>query len=261
MSIIQHRRIILQSCSGFSNTSESKSIRKLNMICDDITLVECTLSELHKHIDFLKTGAIPVGSVKFVNTVMELLEIQLPQFYTLNCTDIPRHFYGRQISTVNKSDVIKLPGYFIKPIEIKQFSGFIYRGSDVENYHTEYEREQFQQFQQLSMDVKLFQSEIVDILAEWRCYIHRGILIKTCQYDDGVDDRVLCSTFIDSVLEYLKGETLALDIGLLSNGKYVIIELNDAYAIGKYKELSDDAYLDFISTRWNEIFYYGGYSI
>ena len=259
MSFLRKNRIILQTGLDTS-TTESKAIRLLSMIRDDIILIECSFKDLPKHVEFLKEGAIPVGSVEFVNYVLRLLNIQLPQFHSLNDMKVPQYYYGRDIFIFKKHKIVKdyygTP-FFIKPVAIKLFSGFVYKGDNIDAYTSEYDKEQFNQFNCLPPQTPIYKTGLLNITAEWRCYVLKGNLVSVCQYDDGVADIIPNQNFINSILKHFTGETLAIDIGLLDSGQYVIIELNDAYAIGKYKDISNKDYLDFIATRWYEIFHYG----
>ena len=51
----------------------------------------------------------------------------------------------------------------------------------------------------------------------------------------------------------IKQHCIANDIGLLDNGEFAVVELNDAWACGKYKEISNADYYRFLRTRWDEI--------
>jgi len=236
-----------------SNSSESRCIRKLSMVKDNLNLIECDLADINKHTDHFINGAIPVGSVEFVNRVIELLKIPYYGFNSLDLIKFPIEFYRRNISIGNKSELNESP-IFIKPVTTKLFSGFIYRGDNINSYSSEYELEQYNIFKNIPYDLLIYQSDLISIQAEWRCYITNGKVISICQYDDSVDDKVPSSKFISDCLKYIKTETLALDIGQLKNGKYVIIELNDAFAIGKYNGISDSDYFEFIKNRWNELY-------
>lgn len=80
-------------------------------------------------------------------------------------------------------------------------------------------------------------------------YILDGTILSICQYSDDCEDRTPDSDFIEKCLECIGNKTLALDIGLLKNGDYTVIELNEARSIGKYQGLSDKDYFDFLLTR------------
>lgn len=254
--------IILQIHNEF--VSESRCIRKLSMIRDDIKIYETKYEDLDKYKDLLLQGAIPVGSVEFTKYCMKLANIKYPIFYTydndLTCPYGNYNFYNRNIIEGNKAYFleniyfINYEDCFIKPKETKLFTGFIFKGFDITKYSSDFELECYNKFITIPNSIELYISEVINIKAEWRCYINKGKLVSVCQYDDSEKDLIPNSDFINKCLEKLGNRTLALDIGLLDSGEYVVIELNDAWAIGKYSGISDNDYFDFIVTRWKEIY-------
>lgn len=47
--------------------------------------------------------------------------------------------------------------------------------------------------------------------------------------------------------------SFALDLGILSTGEIALVEMNDAFSIGKYNGIDDETYAKFLITRWNEL--------
>ena len=47
--------------------------------------------------------------------------------------------------------------------------------------------------------------------------------------------------------------SFALDLGILSTGEVAVIEVNDAFSIGKYNGIDDETYAKFLITRWEEL--------
>lgn len=47
--------------------------------------------------------------------------------------------------------------------------------------------------------------------------------------------------------------SFALDLGILSTGEVAVIEVNDAFSIGKYNGIDDETYAKFVIARWNEL--------
>ena len=45
----------------------------------------------------------------------------------------------------------------------------------------------------------------------------------------------------------------ALDLGVLSTGEVALIEMNDAFSIGKYNGIDDKTYAEFVITRWEDL--------
>lgn len=48
-------------------------------------------------------------------------------------------------------------------------------------------------------------------------------------------------------------KAFALDLGILSTGEVALVEMNDAFSIGKYNGISDETYAKFVITRWEEL--------
>ena len=48
-------------------------------------------------------------------------------------------------------------------------------------------------------------------------------------------------------------KAFVLDLGVLSTGEVAVIEVNDAFSIGKYNGIDDETYAKFVITRWNEL--------
>lgn len=48
-------------------------------------------------------------------------------------------------------------------------------------------------------------------------------------------------------------KAFVLDLGVLSTGEVALIEMNDAFSIGKYDGIDDETYAKFLITRWEEL--------
>ncbi len=233
-----------------SNTAEVRAISQYTAICDGIEVIRCEYDDLRHNLHELKDGAMPVGSVEFVRRAMQLIGIDQPEFNPYP-DDMP---YARGIR--------KRPAYhlfsrnedtFIKPVQLKRFNGFVYRGMDGYAYD-DHDLEQLKQFMKFRLDDEIYMSNVVNFVAEWRCYYLHGELLAVCRYDDGDDEYIeYIDEFISSLQKYVNNATMAVDIGVLDNEKYCVIECNDAWAIGKYDGISNKHYFEFLSARWDEI--------
>ena len=133
--------------------------------------------------------------------------------------------------------------YFIKPFDIKLFTGFIldqmiYSSiSDVPD-------------NTMVMVYEVFKSHIK---SEFRCYIHRDKVVDIRNYSGDL----FCSPseeYLTSVINSNKEFPIAytIDIGVLENGENVVVEYNDMWAIGNYG-MSNDDYLKLLKARYFEI--------
>ena len=109
----------------------------------------------------------------------------------------------------------------------------------------------------------VFASEPVQWLCEWRCYVVGGRLLWWERYDpDGEDDAPEPSppAVEDMIAAYqASGEApagYALDVGVLSDGRTALVEVNDGYAIGFYGKVTParaDAYLRLLVARYEQL--------
>lgn len=239
-------KVILQK----SNTAEIRSISQYAAICDGIEVIHSQYDDLQHYIDELKAGTMPVGSVEFVQFAMRLIGVKQPGF-----NPYPDEFYyGRGI---RKGPAYKLFSRnevtFIKPVQLKRFNGFVYRGMDGYAYDN-HDMEQLKQFISLPMSEEIYLSNVVNFVAEWRCYYLHGELLAVCRYDDNDEEYEVDDEFISSLQKHVNNATMAVDIGkLLDNDEFCVVECNDAWAIGKYNGISNKQYFEFLSARWDEI--------
>jgi len=100
-------------------------------------------------------------------------------------------------------------------------------------------------------------SEVVPFISEFRFYIIRSQVICRENYDgdarDGVDEAIV----LDAIAKLdAAGQSLAayaIDFGLLSTGQTALVEMNDGFSVGTYREISAKDYTDFTVTRWSEL--------
>jgi hypothetical protein len=243
-------KIILQP----STSSEYRSIKHMSALLDDIQLTIATYDSLVDHTDDLKLGAMPVGSVEYVQHAMDLAGIKRPAFRTYPFME-DEFLYGRRISVATVHHAIEKRQVFVKPVTLKAFTGFVYNGP----YHAyeDFEKEQMQAFMELDRSPTtqfVYCSKPVKFIAEWRLYITKGKFTACTRYDDNPEEYELPTGYVMAMLKLFQGETLALDLGLIEHGRHVIVEANDAWAIGKYQGISPKDYLTFLQTRWAELF-------
>ena len=107
-------------------------------------------------------------------------------------------------------------------------------------------------------------SEPLDILAEWRCFILYDRLLDVRPYGlllDGSRESGFCN-YDSSVLRGMmsaftqwenRPAACAMDICLTKDGRTLLVEFNDAYALGCYG-LAQVYYAKMISARWSQLF-------
>ncbi len=177
-----------------------------------------------------------------------------------NIPDYPKeleHFLGRKLwrDTINSfsSDENKWSyGYFIKPTKEKLFTGKVVKSINdligCGHYDDNYE---------------IIVSEPLDILAEWRCFILYDEIIDVRSYGSWIDStkKSYLYHYDSNVLEAMinafsvwKDRPMAcsMDICFTKEGKTLLVELNDAYALASYG-LQNIQYAKLISARWSQL--------
>ena len=105
----------------------------------------------------------------------------------------------------------------------------------------------------LPFDYPIWISEVVEFIAEWRCFILNGSVLDVrfytgdyhAQFDATVIDEAIAS-WEDSPAAY------GLDIGVTRDGRTLIVEVNDGYSLGNYG-LSPMKAIKFYKARWQEM--------
>lgn len=204
----------------------------------------------------LKSFDLIVGSVEFMRESFEKMGVKQPPnlSYPADLTS----YLGRTVSSVEERFSLsyaheRMP-CFVKPQMLKAFTGFVYRGLD--HPYDEHDREQLEVF--LSHQGDIWISEAIELLCEWRFYILDGTILGQARYDpEGLDDApepdLRCVQ--GAIKDFSSGPSAyTLDFGVTSHGQTVLIEANDAWAIGLYgKALSAAQYFEFLYRRFSEI--------
>lgn len=204
--------------------------------------------------DLIKREDIVLDYIEQCNEIFKKFNVDP---YICDYPDIFNVFLGRRIwkDTINSisSDEKKWSaGYFVKPVKDKIFTGKIIRniydligcGSDDENY-------------------EVFVSEPLDILAEWRCFIRYDQILDIRPYGMLMDRTRESyqfhydSTMVGEMMNVFKKwdqrpASCSMDICLTKDGRTLLVEVNDAYALGCYG-LPGTIYAKFISARWSQL--------
>ena len=133
---------------------------------------------------------------------------------------------------------------FIKPVRDKAAHGMVF-SSFQELISSEYAS--------LSPDSEILCSTVVEFISEWRCFVLYGEIVGVRCYrgDHRIwpDDTVIS----DAVYDFVYGPAAyALDFGVTADGRTLLVEMNDAIALGCYG-LQDDLYAKLLSARWAEL--------
>ncbi len=191
-----------------------------------------------KFDNLIKTNLF-VGSVEFMREVFNrigLIDVRLPlnsnrQFEILTLEEA--HNKVKTGSTI-----------FIKPLEIKLFTGLILDGIE------------YSCLKGLPNDTKVlcyepFKSKIE---SEWRIYVYNHKVVDSRNYsgDCFVNPNYRYITNVVNTNKVIFPSTYTIDVGILFSEENVVIEYNDMWAIGNYG-MPNDLYLSLLKSRYFEI--------
>lgn len=114
-----------------------------------------------------------------------------------------------------------------------------------------------------SEDYEVLVSEPLDICAEWRCFILYDEIVDVRPYGLLLDrnrksykyhyDFKVLDYMMEAFISWEKRPTAcSLDICVTKDGQTLLVEINDAYALGCYG-LASIFYAKLISARWSEL--------
>lgn len=223
----------------------------------NIPIARSSYADLPTHAEALKKGQmLPIGSVEFVRKAMLAAGMVEPE--NLTYPEVLRVYLHRNV-TLTRAGLVP-DRSFIKPVQTKAFTGFLYDPEQDEAAYSEHDREQLQAFMDVPADFPVWISEPVQWLSEHRYYVLNGVVCGVGRYDDGPDDapgpdpRVVEE--MASTLTSLKDAPAAfgLDVGVLSSGETALVEVNDAWALGYYLgSMSHTNYLLMLGARWQQL--------
>lgn len=224
-------------------------------------ILRSSTSRLTNHLEALEQGAVPIGSVEFVRQAIALLVLKTPP--PLSYPAPLRSYLHRQLDCIALYDLGRQQtNMFIKPAQsTKLFDGFIYSDTPAQDPSEErFRQEQRMVLTGLHPSTPLYTSTLVNFVSEWRIYVHKHKVIEQARYDDGPDNAPAPSDKVISemIRAYKKGGNTpvaySLDVGVLDSGETALVEVNDAWGLGLYRDLQDhDAYLAMLTDRWSEI--------
>lgn len=162
-----------------------------------------------------------------------------------------KQFLGREVRLIKSSEFLqtqKTYPVFAKPYDvIKAFDGT--------QLMSEFDAHLVLQH----LDVVLAVQPILDIVSEYRMYVSDGRILTLKFYGAGdplmFPDKNMMMECFDFAVQFLPHRSFCLDFGVIvQNGwtKTVLIEPNDAWAIGNYG-LEPYMYVNFLKNRWLQI--------
>ena len=96
-------------------------------------------------------------------------------------------------------------------------------------------------------------SEVVSWIAEWRVFVLRGEVLDVRQYAGHWSLPIHPDWIMAAVRVYKNAPVAyAMDVGRLDDGRWALVEVNDAYDLGTYG-LEVEGYARMLSARWGEL--------
>lgn len=198
-------------------------------------------------VDIIERDDIVLDGIYQVNFVLSKWGI-VPELF--NYPKELELFLGRKvwtdtINSIASDDKKWSAGWFVKPIKEKVFTGRVVKSlSDLVGCGSCYE------------NYEVICSESIDIKREWRVFIRYDEILDIKPYK-GDWHYNYDPNFVDKMLESFKlwkdrPSGCAFDIGVTSDNKTVLVEVNDGYALGCYG-LDSILYAKLISARWSQL--------
>jgi hypothetical protein len=97
-------------------------------------------------------------------------------------------------------------------------------------------------------------SEYVTFASEWRCFVCHGKILDLCRYQGEVfrypDPRVVQGAVRDH--SGVSPAGYGIDFGVLTDGRTVLVEVNDGYSLSPYG-LDSTEYAELLEARWLQL--------
>lgn len=181
-----------------------------------------------------------VGSVEFMKSVFNRVgktNVRLPE-------NSNRDYVVQKLGDVKAlaKDGKKM---FIKPFDIKLFTGFV-----IDNI-------QYSSINGIPDDteVMVYEPFTSPILSEWRCYVHYDKVVDIRNYAGDIYT-IPMKEYLEYIINKNKGNfpnTYVIDVGILEWQKeHVVIEYNDMWGIGNYG-VPNDLYVRMLKERYFNI--------
>lgn len=218
----------------------------------------------YEHLDLarnelLRGNTLVLGSVEFVRKAMAVASIKEPANISY-----PAELWAYLGRKIRLSQAGCIEGrVFVKPTKTKIFTGFIYTPGQ-EGSLDEHDAEQARVLKSLDPSEPVWVSDPIEIATEVRYYIHNGAIVGAGRYDQLESEDLPLpdpSVIEEMIASYGTAAPVAyaIDAGLTTAGETILIECNDAWALGLYRqgaykvELDNPGYFQMLADRWQEI--------
>lgn len=169
---------------------------------------------------------ICIGSVQATNKFFELCGIEPPTY--LGYPEQLKKYLGRSIELTTFGELDMNFPYFVKPAtDVKLFTGDVVDKPT----HLEY----LEKFDNCKSDTKLYKSELVEFVTEYRVSVSQGKIYGMKHYK-GDWMKFIDPLVIDNMIKDFTDcpSAFSLDVGLTDDGRTLLVEVNDYWALGSY---------------------------
>lgn len=209
---------------------------------------------MDRNLDYRLTSFEEVASGKFDSLIRQHLfvgsvEFMREVFNRIGLTDVRLPLNSNreyEIITLAEAHERVKGGekVFIKPIEIKLFTGFVL------------DEAEYTSISSIPLETKVMAYKPFDssLESEWRIYVHKNEIVDSRNYSG--------EFFINPDYEYVKSIiknnkelfpcAYTIDVGILKTGENVVVEYNDMWAIGNYG-VPNGIYIRLLRDRYFEI--------
>lgn len=212
----------------------------------DLLGIETEKFENIRSLD-IKEGEMVFAGVSVMLEVFEMLGGLMPPPLDIPECLIP--FCKREIKIGTLEELSNTSSFpiFVKPAETgKLFAGQVISCKE--------ELDLFQYVDEMcGFQVKVFSSEVVKIISEFRCFVIRGE-IYDCRKYKGEFSATPNFEFIKECVDSYKDAPVAygIDFGVTDKGDTILIEANDGYSLGPYG-FDCYNYTRMMILRWKEL--------
>ncbi len=186
-----------------------------------------------------------VGVAGFICDVYQALDkLKIPRPEVLYYPPELEAFLGRTMRLTTLQEVRRsAQRTFIKPVELKEFTGFVYDGFEPSRRNVVTHDD----------DLKVWACEPVEFLSEYRCFVSEGKILDVRHYK-GDWSKAPNKKTVEAAVQAFKSSPKAygLDFGVTSDGKTLLVEANDGFALGNYG-LHSVLYAKLLAARWEEL--------
>ena len=186
---------------------------------------------------------VVAGYVGIVHRVWDAMGVERASVATWP-RSLERHL-GRRTWTSTLGEIRgRTDPVFIKPLaNQKSFTGHVRNAGGCDAMRTA----------MLADETPVACSEVVAFESEWRCFILEGSILDVRRYR-GSFRAVPDWNVLDECVAEFDGAPVgyAMDLGVLVDGRTVLVEVNDGYSLGSYG-LAPVMYARLLEARWREV--------